>query len=354
MQVGRQAASASLGVGVMPPIAIQAMRRAGDSMIAGYDPRYATSRAMPRSTIIPCHVLRQLSLIAPSAPKRPAHLAAASGLVHVGGWLYVVADDELQLGVFRFGADEPGTLLRMFAGDLPNGPGARKKAKPDLESLVLLPPDPHWPHGALLALPSASRPNRNRGALLTLDVQGAPDGAARIIDLSGFFALLRESIPASNIEGATIVGTELVLFQRGNKAAAASACLRFDYAAFAIGLANGAVGAMALTRVDLLDLGSIDGIPLAFSDACALPDGRIAFCAVAEDTDDPYLDGAFCGAAIGMLDANGALASLRRIDAPAKIEGISARRVDDIIELLLVTDADDAAAAGLLLEARID
>ncbi len=307
---------------------------------------------MTPSPFIPSHVLRQLLLAAPSAPMRPAHLAAASGLVQIGAWLYVVADDELQLGMFPLAADEPGTLLRMFEGELPDAPKARKKAKPDLESLILLPPDPDWPHGALLALPSGSRPNRDRGALLTLGVHGAPNGAARAIDLSAFFALLRARIPALNIEGAAIVGAELVLFQRGNKAAATSACLRFDYAAFAIGLASGTVSAMAPVRIDSLDLGAIDGIPLAFSDACALPEGRVVFCAVAEDTDDPYLDGAFRGAAIGILDASGSLASLRRIDAPAKIEGIAACRVDDSIELLLVTDADDAAAAGLLLQAR--
>ena len=55
-----------------------------------------------------------------------------------------------------------------------------------------------------------------------------------------------------------------------------------------------------------------------------------------------------------MLDANGALTSLCRIDAPAKIEGIAARIVDGGIDLLLVSDADDANVAGLLLTARIE
>lgn len=309
---------------------------------------------MAANNFITCQVLRQLLLAVPSAPMRPAHLAAASGLVQVGSWLYVIADDELQLGVFPLTADEPGRLLPLFVGELPDAPKARKKAKPDLEALVLLPPGPDWPRGALLALPSASRPNRSRGALIALDMQGVPDGVARAIDLDGLFAPLRAHVPALNIEGAVIVGPELLLFQRGNKAAAASACLRFDYAAFAIALAAGAVAAMAPVRIDWFDLGAIDGIPLAISDACTLSDGRIAFCAVAEDSDDPYLDGAFRGAAIGVLDENGALALLRRIDVPAKIEGIAARSVGDSIELLLVTDADDATTVGLLLRARID
>ena len=310
--------------------------------------------AMASNNTIPCHVLRQLTLTAPSTPTRPAHLSAASGLVQIGDWLYVVADDELHLGVFARDANTPGRLLRVFDGDLPDAPAARKQAKPDLESLLLLPSHPRWPHGALLALPSASRINRHRGALLTLDSDGMPNHPARVIDLGEFFAPLRAQFAALNVEGATIVGNELVLFQRGNKASAQSACLRFNYQEFAAGLAEGALDAIACARIDVFDLGAIDGIALTFTDACALTDGRIVFCAVAEDTDDPYLDGAFRGAAIGMLDANGALTSLCRIDAPAKIEGIAARIVDGGIDLLLVSDADDANVAGLLLTARIE
>ncbi len=308
---------------------------------------------MAASNLIQCRLLRQLTLAMPSAPERPSHLSAASGLVHIGDWLYIVADDELQLGVFPRDADASGTLLRMFPGELPDAPAPRKKVKPDLESLALLPPNPHWPYGALIALPSASRPNRQRGALLRLDAQGAPHGAAQAIDLDEFCELLRERFPALNIEGAAIVGSELVLFQRGNKASPNSACLRFDYASFATALATGLVGAIAPTRIDVLELGTIDGVLLACSDACPLADGRIVFCAVAEDTDDPYRDGVFCGAAIGVIDANGSLASLQRIDVPAKIEGIAASYRAGHIELLLVTDADDASIAGLLLIARL-
>lgn len=308
---------------------------------------------MDPATLIASRVRRRLTLETASAPTRAAHLAAASGLVCVGQRFYVVADDELALGVFALEGDAPGTLLRLFPGELPDRPKPRKKAKPDLESLALLPPDATWPHGALLALPSASRPNRTQGALRALDADGLPVHATQLIDLSGFFAPLRERIEALNIEGAVVAGADLILFQRGNKAASASACVHFDYAAFRSGLANGIVAALAPTRIDMHDLGMINGIPLAFSDACALPDGRIVFCAVAEDSDDPYLDGAFLGAAIGILDPVGLLASLERIDVPAKIEGIAARASDGAIELLLVTDADDAGAPGLLLEARM-
>ena len=77
-------------------------------------------------------------------PQAWAHLSAASGLVRSGHLLYVVADDELHLGVFEDTAatgmpPEPGALVRMLEGDLPIDAVERKAAKPDFETLVHLP-----------------------------------------------------------------------------------------------------------------------------------------------------------------------------------------------------------------------
>jgi hypothetical protein len=48
--------------------------------------------------IQPAH-LRDLLLAPHQHPRGQPHLSAASGLVRVGPWLYVVADDEHHLGV---------------------------------------------------------------------------------------------------------------------------------------------------------------------------------------------------------------------------------------------------------------
>jgi hypothetical protein len=40
-----------------------------------------------------------------------------------------------------------------------------------------------------------------------------------------------------------------------------------------------------------MDLGTVDGIRLCFTDAATLPNGEVVICAVAEDTDDAYVDG---------------------------------------------------------------
>src|SRR5690349_9727846 len=83
---------------------------------------------------------RTLTLEAPEEPGRPAHVSAASGLVAVGPWLYVVADDALHLAVFPREGTAPGRSLRLFPGELPLEHRTRKAAKPDLEALCLLPP----------------------------------------------------------------------------------------------------------------------------------------------------------------------------------------------------------------------
>ena len=85
-----------------------------------------------------------------------AHLSAASGLVRIGRRLYVVADDDNMLGIFDLDHHRPGTLRRLFEGDLPAAHEARKATKADLDSLTVLPPFPSNPMGALLALGSGA------------------------------------------------------------------------------------------------------------------------------------------------------------------------------------------------------
>src|SRR5688572_22963595 len=105
--------------------------------------------------------LRQLDLAEPVQLGRPSYLSAASGLVHVGHRLYVVADDENHLAVFDDEGDAPGSLVRIFEGDLPIEKKPRKKHKPDLESLVRITHPEHAPAGALLLVPSGSKKHRN-------------------------------------------------------------------------------------------------------------------------------------------------------------------------------------------------
>ena len=93
---------------------------------------------------------------------------------------------------------------------------------------------------------------------------------------------------------------------------------------------------------------------MCFTDAAAFPDGGVVFTAIAEDTDDAYNDGRCVGAAIGIADNAGRLRCLYRLDQPHKVEGVDARVDGDVIRLLLVTDADDAAVPAGLFSTTID
>jgi hypothetical protein len=304
---------------------------------------------MRRDTMISLTRLRALTVS--DGGGTPRHLSAASGLACLGANIYVVADDELHLGVFPATGDGPGRVLPLLAGVLPAAKEARKARKPDLESIAILPPFGQYRHGALLALGSGSTPQRCRGVLLGVDEHGAVDRAPHIVDLASLFAAL--DFPAVNIEGATACGGELRLFQRGNTSDPRNAILRYPLPLVLAALAGGpAIGAPR--DIAIADLGHIDGVPLCFTDVSALPDGSMVFTAIAEDTGDAYNDGPCLGAAIGVMDADGRLRRIERLDRPHKIEGVDARADGGTIRLLLVTDADDAGIPACLFSAAID
>jgi hypothetical protein len=297
--------------------------------------------------------IRKLDLRAAATSDRPSHLSAASGLVCVGSLIYVVADDELHLGVFGASASAPGHLLRLFDGVLPGAQSARKQQKPDLEALVLLPAFADYPDGALLALGSGSTHRRRAGALMSLDPHGVVQGSARAIELSPLLARLDNEFSALNIEGAVVVGDELRLFQRGNSRPPDNAIIRFRLTAVLDALISGRAGAIGPLAVHRCDLGALDGIPFCFTDATVLPTGEMVVTAVAEDTDNPYDDGGCVGALVGLFDRDGTRPRLHRLAATCKVEGVDARVDGDVVRLLLVTDADDPAVPAALYSATI-
>ena len=296
-------------------------------------------------------VLSELRLLVAPQPGRPLHLSAASGLVKLETLLYVVADDELHLGAFLADGSKPGTLIRMFEGQLPDSPEERKQHKPDLEALVRLPPFASYPCGALLALGSGSKKRRRRGVLLALDARGVNAAQVRLLDFSELFAGIAAEIADLNIEGAVICQDRLVLMHRGNKSAAENALISFSLQPVLAAIERGdTVGQLPILSLERHVLGSLDGVPLCFTDGAVLPDGRLVFAAVAEDTADSYRDGPCRGAAVGIIDAQGKLQTLHYLERPHKIEGIHAELAGTQIRLWLVTDADDAKVPATLLK----
>lgn len=297
--------------------------------------------------------LRDLTLMAGSDPRRPPYLSAASGLVRAGRHLYVAPDDELYLGQFEADSTAPGELLRVFPGELPDKPKPRKKRKPDLEVLLRLPAFAPYPFGALLALGSGSTERRYRGALVPLGRHGEVQGAPRVLDASALYEPLVKEFDELNLEGGWICGDELRLLQRGNKGNSPNAVIHLDLQRLLKTLsADDRLPAIKPLAIHTMKLGHIDGVPLCFSDASGLSDGRWLFTAVAEDTDNAYDDGACAGAAIGMADQHLVLWT-KQVTPADKIEGIEAREESDGIHLLLVTDADDPNIPASLLSAVV-
>jgi hypothetical protein len=295
-------------------------------------------------------IVRELLVDGAAGIAGQTYLSAASGLVKLGHQLFVVADDEHHLAMFDLSNREPGRLITLFEGQLPLHHKARKAAKPDCEALLVLPAFGGYPHGALMAMGSGSRPSRQRAALLALDAAAGVQGSVRTHDLSPLLAPLHELIPDLNIEGAFVQGEKFSLLQRGNSSSGINARIDWSWSALQQWLA-GAGPTPAPAAITRFALGTIDGVALSFTDAAALPDGGWLFSAAAEDTSDTYNDGRCAGSVIGLVDAGGTIRLLERLSLTCKVEGIAASAVGGTIDLLLVTDADDRHKAALLLSA---
>ncbi|WP_225592169.1 DUF6929 family protein [Pseudomonas sp. PDM15] len=286
-------------------------------------------------------LLRALVLDPAAHPLGQAHLSAASALVRVGERLYVVADDELHLGLFSLADEDPGRLVRLFEGELPAPKAERKAAKPDLEALALLPALPGHAQGALLALGSGSKANRQRAVLLGLEEGALP----RQLDLAPLYQPLHEYFSDLNIEGGFLLGEEFLLLQRGNQGQATNAAVHYRWTE----LRDWLLGDGPLPTPPIIhpvELGELGGVALGLTDGAALADGRWLFSAAAENTADSYYDGACLGAVIGLVERDGRVRRLAELEGRWKVEGIA---LDEAGDLLLVTDADDPATAASLL-----
>jgi hypothetical protein len=295
--------------------------------------------------------LRDLRLREPSGEGRPPHLCAGSGVVRRGDFAYVIGDDELFLAVFRLSAaDEPGTLQRALAGELPLDHGARSGAKPDLEALTVLPPFGGHPYGALLGLGSGSGPGRDRGFVWALQADGSLRGEAEEVDLAPLYARLSEHVDALNIEGASVIGDRLWLLQRGGgeqETAGIVAELSLEQVMDSL-QRDLRIDPEELAALRAYDLGTLDGVPLTFSDATPVARELLVFTASAEAEDHSIR-----GSVVGTLDRSGDVQRLRTIDRRYKVEGVHATIDTGVMDFLFVCDQDDPEHPSPLLSAAM-
>lgn len=275
-------------------------------------------------------------------PVAALDVSAASGLVVLGDRLYVIADDETFLSAYALDGT-PRSRTPLLSGVLPTEHAARKRHKPDLEALALLPGD------RLLALGSGSTEARMRGAVV--DPRAA---TLRAIDLRPLYEQLRNELSDLNVEGAAVRGDALVLLQRGNGAGRVNACIELDLGRALAALdARGVLSPDALRSIAPVALGDLDGVPLGFTDAVASPSGGLLFSAAAEDTPDSYQDGPCAGSIVGLLSQGRVMRRLR-VSPTCKIEGLAlGSGTGRELALWLVADPDDRKQPATLYRATM-
>jgi hypothetical protein len=295
--------------------------------------------------------LRDLTLGEPTAPHRPAHISAASGVVRRGVFAYVIGDDDIFIGVFDLSTGAPGTSRRVFEDRSPDGEEGSQADKPDLEALTVLPPFEGASHGGLLGLGSGSRESRDRGFFWALDAGGSLHGRPRAIDFHPLYRRLRAELGELNVEGAAVFGGRLWLFNRGDGDELPNAIAELPLAG---GLwrslcEDHRVDTEELGAVREYELGELDGIPLCFSDATPIVDQLVLFTASAESADD----GSIHGSVVGAIDADGQVQRLRTIDPRWKVEGVHGALEAGILDLVFVCDQDDPETPSPLLTATM-
>ena len=282
---------------------------------------------------------------------------AASAIARFGDGLLVAQDDATHGAWVRHDTVTAVRILPAVQGlEIFDEAAGTKHLKPDLEAAceLVVDGDP-----AVLLLGSGSTPARMRSALMRL-VDGEPE--AVVADLSLLYASVAHTLTVDpeelNMEGACVVGDALRWFQRGLPAAGIpTASVDLDLAALLAAVGRGAdVADVAVTHPVHYDLGYVEGVGLAVTDAVVLDGQSILVSAAAEDAPNAREDGPVVGAALAVLDGERVqdMAELPDVEGQApKVEGLSIVDSDDAsVRVLATVDADDPDACSLAVTLR--
>jgi hypothetical protein len=218
-------------------------------------------------------------------PRKLQGVHAGSGLTWHDGHLVAVQDHALSAG--RIDPRTGKTQLIVFdAEDDPPSPDAR----PDFEAAVTA------DDGRVYILGSGSAETRRRIARLDFARH-----EVALISAPRFYEVVEQALGRTPcIEGAVLRGDVLRLFHRGSDA-------RTDPSATVDLPASSLDGSGARSlSTTTFDLGSLDGVPFAFTDAAGFDDGRILYTAVASKGHSAHTEGVPLGVAVGVLDDTGA------------------------------------------------
>lgn len=283
---------------------------------------------------------------------------AASAIAPLGdGWL-IAQDDSVDAAWRRGTSVTPLRVLPPIEGHTTfSEKEGTKHLKPDFEAACEMSVDGR---PGVLLLGSGSKAARMRAVLVVLTDEGP---RSTITDLRPLYervaAVLELPLDHLNLEGACRDGDRFRWFNRGNlNAGVKSASVDLDFAALlGVVTGDGSPEEIPVVRPQHYDLGEVNGVGLAITDAMALPDGRVMVSAAAEDTPNAVDDGPVVGAGLALLDENSVLdmAPLPEFEGTIhKVEGLAlSETTDDGLRLMAVVDADDADAPSTELALRV-
>jgi hypothetical protein len=286
-------------------------------------------------------------------------VTAASAIAPLGaGWL--IAQDDATFAAWLHGPRvSPVRVLPPVEGlDRFTEAAGTKRLKPDLEAACPAEVDGE---PAVLLLGSGSTDRRMRGVLVRLtggepraqaaDLRPLYEGAARALALP---------MDHLNLEGATRHGDTMRWFNRGHLAAgvpSGSVEVSVDRLVGAV-LGRVAAASVPVREPRAYELGAVDGVGLAVTDAITLPDGRVLLSLAAEDSPNAVDDGPVVATALALVAGEQvvAVAPIPEVGGHVhKVEGLALREVrDGQVHLLAVVDDDDPDAPSAGIELRAD
>jgi hypothetical protein len=280
---------------------------------------------------------------------------SASAIAPFGdGWL-VAQDDATHAAWRRPGGVRPVRVLDAVEGhEVFSSAQGTKHLKPDFEAAceVMIGDE----QGVVL-LGSGSTPARMRGSLVRAD-------RFDVVALEPLYLRVGEALGVAadqlNLEGACRIGGTFRWFSRGNLAAGVPSASVDLPVAHLVAALTGAMAPsdVAVTGGRVYDLGDVDGVGLAVTDAVALPDGTVLLSAAAEDTPNAVDDGPVVATALAHVHGDDPLDVALLVAADGgvhKVEGLALVSVDARgVDLIAVVDADDPLVPSLELAVRVD
>jgi hypothetical protein len=323
-----------------------------------------------------------------AAGAHPQHVRAGSGIAWSGDRMVVIQEDAnyvalidpakvLPVAAPGSAQPEPRSDGEAVVGMRLKSPAAGKGAAPARPHLEAVLTARDWRGELILAFGSGTRPERRYVARLRL---GGGDTELSVFEARKLYAALEEhptlATTTLNIEGAAFLpkgldGRDAVrLFHRANgkprpgveqpssalpgeRTPCGSVDVRLDALAAYLDRCRRDPNATLGTDLEnprRYDLDDVDGVPLTFTDAAMMADGRIVYVAAAEVCTDAGQDGETQGIALGVIEADGSLRYTRVVERDGQE---TTRKADGLAvagpgRVFLVVDPEDDERPSVL------